>query len=155
MRARNPATAKESQSWENDEIYKGHARRANTLSVVPNPGPSLLTSTMDSSQQTLRVRGLSPKVDEEDITQWFGDRIQKSAGKRKVQTIGRLCYDPSTDSCTTTVTFSSNNTAQQALKLGYREREFRGRTITLDCLFDDITTLHKSVNPRTGKTDVE
>lgn len=110
---------------------------------------------MDSNQQTLRVRGLPLTVDEEDVEQWFGDRIKKSAGKKIVQRVGRLCHDPTTDSYTTTVTFSSNNTAQKALSLGYLERNFRNALLELDHQFDNITTLHKSNNPRTGKPDVE
>ena len=110
---------------------------------------------MDSSQQTLRCRGLPPKVDEDDIIQFFGDRIKKSAGKKIVQSIGPLCLDTNTSTISTTVSFSSNNTAKKALELDRSQRFLKGHLIEVGHDFLDITTLYKSNNPQTGKPDIE
>ena len=111
---------------------------------------------MNSNQQTLRMRGLPLGVDEDDIVQFFGDRIRKSPGKKIVRSIGPLYYDGNTASVSTTVTFSSHNTAQKALQLDRHQRTFRKfHCVELDHEFKDITILHSSNNPQTGRPDVE
>ena len=110
---------------------------------------------MNSSQQTLRFRCLPVNVDEDDIMQFFGDRINKSVGKKIIQSIGPFCEDSNTATKSTTISFSSNNTAQKALGLDRSQRILKGHVVELDHEFLDITTLYRSDNPSTGKPDIE
>ena len=60
----------------------------------------------------------------------------------------------------TTVSFSSHEAAKEALKLQHANRlltAIKGGAehIILNDTFEDITTLHTSVNPKTGHPDIE
>ena len=121
---------------------------------------SLYSFTMDPSQQTLRVAGLPPKTSQSDLQHFFDERINRKHGRQVVECIGPVCDHSSRNTKRTTVSFSSHNTAQKAFELEETSRQFiaekGGReTITLDHTFQDLTTLHASNNPSTGKPDIE
>lgn len=111
---------------------------------------------MDQHQQTLRIRGLPPSVTDDDLIYWFEQRVNKSAGKSIIQSIGQLCIDGNTLTTSTTATFSSNGIARKALALDRQSRAWDGtHQIELDHEFNDITVLYKTDNPLTGKPDIE
>lgn len=111
--------------------------------------------TMDSKQQTLRVTGLPQLTQIEDVQNFFGDRIGRS-----IESVGPISQGAMSQKMQTTVSFSSREAAKKALKLEYANRRFhaiRGGVeyITLNHGFEDITTLHTSNNPLTGRPDIE
>lgn len=115
---------------------------------------------MASTQQTLRVTGLPAKTEQRDVIQFFTERIKRKHGRQIVESVGPICDYGSRITKRTTVSFSSCKTAQKALDLGELNRRFHAETggaeiITLDASFRDLTTLHTSVNPATGKPDIE
>ena len=115
---------------------------------------------MVSTQQTLRVTGLPSKTQQSDVRQFFTERIKRNHGRQIVEFVGTICGHASRSTKRTTVSFSSYKTAQKALNLGETSRLFKAdnggaETITLDASFLDLTTLHSSNNPATGKPDVE
>lgn len=115
---------------------------------------------MDSVQQTLRVAGLPPKTQSADVYNFFNERINRRHGRHIVVFVGPVCDHSSRITKRITVSFSSRNTAQKALDLEETSRQLMaeqgGReTITLDHTFQDLTTLHASNNPSTGKPDIE
>lgn len=115
---------------------------------------------MDSDQQTLRVAGLPSKTQTSDVQHFFADRIKRKHGRQIVEVVGPICDHSSRITKRTTVSFSSTNTAQKALNLEETSRqlmaEHGGReVINLDYSFQDLTTLHASNNPKTGKPDIE
>ena len=115
---------------------------------------------MHDTQQTLRVGGIPLSFDSDDVHQFFRDRIRRSHGRQIVESVGCLCQSLNGTSKSTTVSFSSPNTAKKALALQQSSRQLRtagGGTniISLDHEFLDLTTLYVSLNPRTGKPDVE
>ena len=116
---------------------------------------------MNSNQQTLRVAGLPPNTQERDVKNFFDDHIRRKHGRQIVEFVGPICAQSIRNTKRTTVSFSSQNTAQKALDLEetsrriYAERGGSPETITLDHAFKDLTTLHSSDNPTTGKPDIE
>lgn len=121
---------------------------------------SPVSLAMDSDQQTLRVAGLPSKTQTSDVQHFFADRIKRNHGRQIVEVVGPICDHSSRITKRTTVSFSSTNTAQKALNLEETSRqlmaEHGGREIiTLDNSFQDLTTLHASNNPKTGKPDIE
>ena len=115
---------------------------------------------MESTQQTLRVAGLPTNTEQSDVKHFFTERINRKHGRQIVESVGPICAHGSRITKRTTVSFSSYKTAQRALKLGEPNRRLSAEnggaeTITLDASFLDLTTLHSSVNPETGKPDIE
>ena len=115
---------------------------------------------MDSNQHTLRVAGLPPKTQTTDVQHFFKDRITRKHGHQIIEFVGQICDHSSRITKRTTVTFSSHNTAKKAIDLEKTKRLLRAEsggeeTITLDYTFQDLTTLHASNNPTTGKLDIE
>ena len=114
---------------------------------------------MDSKQQTLRVTDLPPSTQTEDVENFFRDRFQ-SKGRQIIESIGPISRSAMSRKMQTTVSFSSHEAAKEALKLEYAKRRFTAikggaENITLNHKFDDITTLHVSMNPKTGRPDIE
>lgn len=114
---------------------------------------------MDSKQQTLRVTGLPPSTQVEDVINFFGDRINIK-GKQIIETVGPISQDAMSRKMQTTVSFSSHDAATQALGLEQANRRFLARSggeeyISLNHTFEDITTLHSCVNPETNHPDIE
>ena len=114
---------------------------------------------MDSKQQTLRLTGLPLSTQIEDVKQFFGDRI-KPLGRQHVDSVGPFSQAAISPHKQTTVSFSSHDAATQALGLDRASRRFMARSggvehISLDNTFEDITTLHSSANPETGRPDIE
>lgn len=115
---------------------------------------------MDANQQTLRITGLPPNCKESDVEHFFNERITRHHGRRVIERVGPISSYGSGITKRTTVSFSSRNTAQKALDLQEPNRRLSAEnggsgTITLDHTFLDLTTLHSSVNPETGKPDIE
>ena len=115
---------------------------------------------MISTQQTLRLAGLPSKTKQSDVMHFFTERINRKHGRQIVESVGPICGHPSRSTKHTTVSFSSYKTAQKALNLGEVSRRMiaengGAETITLDASFLDLTTLHSSINPATGKPDIE
>lgn len=115
---------------------------------------------MDASQQTLRITGLPPNCEERDVEHFFNERIIRHHGRQIIERVGPISSHGSGITKRTTVSFSSHNTAQKALDLLETNRRLTAEkggagTITLDHTFLDLTTLHSSVNPETGKPDIE
>lgn len=115
---------------------------------------------MNSVQQTIRVTGLPPNASKTDVQNHFNERVVRKHGRQIVELVGPICDHSTRITKRTTVTFSSHNTAQKALNL--EETSLRliaesggAETITLDHSFRDLTTLHTSNNPATGKPDIE
>lgn len=118
-----------------------------------------MAHTMDSKQQTLRVTGLPASTRIEDVKNFFSDRIERK-GRQIIETVGPISQDAMSRKMQTTVSFSSHDAAQQALNLEYSRRRFisikgEAEVITLNDKFEDITTLHISANPQTGRPDIE
>ena len=114
---------------------------------------------MDSKQQTLRVTGLPPLTQPRDIEAFFGDRIPNK-GRQIIESIGPISRGAMSTKMQTTVSFSSHEAAKEALKLQHAKlllRAIKGGAehIILNHTFEDITTLHTSVNPKTGHPDIE
>ena len=114
---------------------------------------------MDSKQQTLRMTGLPQSTQVEDVVNFFSDRINRK-GRQIIESVGPISQDAMSQKMQTTVSFSSHDAARQALDLEYASRRFpavRGGAefISLNHSFDDITTLHASANPVTGRPDIE
>lgn len=115
---------------------------------------------MDANQQTLRITGLPPNCTESDLLHFFKERIQRHHGKQIIEGVGPISSHGSDNTKRTTVSFSSRNTAQRALGLPETNRRLSAENggsgiINLDHTFIDLTTLHSSVNPETGKPDIE
>lgn len=115
---------------------------------------------MDPNQQTLRVAGSPENTQTSDVNHFFVERINRRHGRQIVEFVGPICDHSSRITKRTTISFSSRNTALKALDLEETSRhltaEHGGReTITLDYGFQDLTTLHASKNPKTGKPDIE
>lgn len=115
---------------------------------------------MDANQQTLRITGLPSKCVESDVEHFFNERIQRHHGKQIIERVGPISSYRGGSTKRTTVSFSSRNTAQKALDLPETNRRLTAENggseiITLDHTFIDLTTLHSSVNPETGKPDIE
>lgn len=115
---------------------------------------------MDASQQTLRITGLPPNCEERDVEHFFNERITRHRGRQIIERVGPITSYGSGITKRTTVSFSSHNTAQKALDLQETNRRLSAEKggsgiITLDHSFLDLTTLHSSVNPETGKPDIE
>lgn len=115
---------------------------------------------MDANQQTLRISGLPPNCEESDVKHFFNERITRSHGKQIIECVGPICSYGIGITKRTTVSFSSRNTALKALDLQETNRRLSAENggsgiITLDHTFHDLTTLHSSVNPETGKPDIE
>lgn len=115
---------------------------------------------MDANQQTLRITGLPQYCEESDVKQFFNERIQRQRGRQIIERVGPISSYGSGITKRTTVSFSSCNTAQKALDLPETNRRLSAEnggsgTITMDHTFIDLTTLHSSVNPETGKPDIE
>lgn len=115
---------------------------------------------MDSAQQTLRVAGLPLLTQESDVIQFFNGHVARKHGGQIIESVGPICDHASRNTKRTTVSFSSHNVTQQALNLPLSRRRFgaeRGGAadITLDAGFRDLTTLHSTNNPATGKPDIE
>ena len=114
---------------------------------------------MDSKQQTLRVTGLPPLTQSEDIETFFRDRIP-SKGPPLIESIGLISRSAMSPKLQTAVSFSSHEAAKEALKLHHANRRLTAikggaEHIILNHTFEDITTLHTSVNPKTGHPDIE
>ena len=114
---------------------------------------------MDSKQQTLRVTGLPPLTQADDVKNFFNDRIKRK-GREIIESIGPISQDAVSESMQTTVSFSSHDAAKQALDLEYAKRRFvavngGAENVNLNHDFKDITTLHTSKNPATGRPDIE
>ena len=115
---------------------------------------------MDSKkQQTLRMTGLPLSTEAEDVENFFDDRINRK-GRRIIESIGPISQDSMSQKMQTTVSFSSRDAAQQALELEFANRRFMAvnggaEYITLNHDFQEITTLHTSKNPATGRPDIE
>ena len=114
---------------------------------------------MDSKQQTLRLTGLPQLTQVEDVENFFRDRI-KNKGRKILESVGPFSRNAISQTMQTTVSFSSHDAAQKALKLAYDRRRFgavKGGSehISLNHSFEDITTLHTSKNPETGRPDIE
>ncbi len=114
---------------------------------------------MESKQQTLRMTGLPPSTQFQDLGNFFSDRIQRR-GRQIIESIGPISQDAMSRKMQTTVSFSSRDAAQQALNLEYARRRFTAvnggaEYISLNHDFQDITTLHTSANPVTGHPDIE
>lgn len=110
---------------------------------------------MDSKQQTLRLTGLPQLTQIEDVENFFVDRIG-----RVIESVGPISQSAMSQKMQTTVSFSSHQAAKQALKLEHAKRRFTAvkggaEYITLDHGFEDLTTLHTSDNPVTGRPDIE
>ncbi|MCJ1265967.1 hypothetical protein MMC22_005849 [Lobaria immixta] len=115
---------------------------------------------MVATQQTLRVTGLPSKTQQSDVIHFFTERINRRDGRQIVESVGPICGHASRSTMRTTVSFSSSKTAQKALELGEPSRRLTAEnggaeTITVDASFRDLTTLHSSNNPATGKPDVD
>lgn len=115
---------------------------------------------MVSTQQTLRVAGLPANTEQSDVKQFFEERISRRHGRQIVESVGPICDHANRTTKRTTVSFSSYRTAQKALSLPEPKRWFHAEnggaeTITLDDRFEALTTLYSSVNPKTGKPDIE
>lgn len=114
---------------------------------------------MDPKQQTLRVTGLPPLVQPADIETFFRER-NPDKGRQIIESIGPISRGAMSEKMQTTVSFSSHEAAKEALKLRYANRRLTAikggaEHITLNHSFEDITTLHTSVNPKTGHPDIE
>ena len=109
-------------------------------------------------QQTLRMTGLPRTTQAEDVKNFFNDRIKIKG--RIIDSIGPISQDAVSKRMQTTVSFSSRDAANQALHLEFANRRLMAvnggsEEITLDCDFNGITTFHTSVNPATGRPDIE
>ena len=114
---------------------------------------------MDSKQQTLRVTGLPSLTQTGDVEIFFRDRIP-SKGRRIIESIGPISQSAMSEKLQTTVSFSSHEAAKEALKLQHANRRLTAikggaEHITLNHNFEDLTTLHVSMNPETGRPDIE
>ena len=114
---------------------------------------------MDSKQQTLRMTGLPPLTQTGDVEAFFRDRIQNK-GRQIIESIGPISQGAMSQKLQTTVSFSSHEAAKEALKLQHANRRLiaikgGAEHIILNHTFEDITTLHTSVNPKTGRPDIE
>lgn len=114
---------------------------------------------MDSKQQTLRVTGLPQLTQIGDVENFFSDRIQYK-GRKIIESVGPISQSAMSQKMQTTVSFSSHEAANKALKLGRANRRLTAvkggaEYITIDYGFEDITTLHTSNNPVTGHPDIE
>lgn len=115
---------------------------------------------MDTIQQTIRVTGLPTNTSKTDVQQFFNERVVRKHGRQIVELVGPICDHSTRITKRTTVSFSSHNTAQKALNLEETSRRFiaesgGAETITLDHSFRDLTTLHATNNPTTGKPDID
>ena len=115
---------------------------------------------MDSTQQTLHITGLPPNTQERDVRSFFEERIKRKHGRQVVEVVGPICGQSSRTTKNTTVSFSSPRTAQKALSLEETSRKLLAEqggseTISLNSSFKDLTTLHSSDNPDTGRPDIE
>ena len=114
---------------------------------------------MDSRQQTLRMTGLPPFAQVEDVKHFFNDRI-RNKGRQIIESIGPISQDAMSQTTQTTVSFSSHDVAQLALDLEYSNRRLvaingGAENVALNHDFKDISTLHTSKNPVTGRPDIE
>ena len=114
---------------------------------------------MKSKQQTIRITNLPSATHQEDIVEFFSDRVNRK-GRQVVEEIGPLSTDAVSNTKLSTVTFSSDDVAQKAVDLEYGKRRLKAlaggdSVITLDHEFKDITTLYSSDNPSTGEPDIE
>lgn len=115
---------------------------------------------MEATQQTLHITGLPPSTQETDVRSFFEERIPRKYGRRIVEVVGPICTQSSRVTKNTTVSFSSPKTAQKALSLEETSRRLfadhgGSETISLNSSFKDLTTLHSSDNPDTGRPDIE
>lgn len=115
---------------------------------------------MDSVQQTIRVTGLPTNASKRDVEQHFNERVDRKHGRQRVELVGPICDHSTRVTKRTTVSFSSHKTAVKALSLEETSRRLvaeagGAETITLDHSFRDLTTLHTSNNPTTGKPDID
>ena len=102
---------------------------------------------------------MPPSTETGDVETFFRDRIS-SKGRQIIESIGPISPGAMSQKMQTTVSFSSHEAAKEALKLEYAKRRFTAikggaEYITLNYNFEDITTLHISTNPKTGRPDVE
>lgn len=114
---------------------------------------------MDSKQQTLRMTGLPTSTQIIDVENFFRVQIERK-GRQVIESVGPISQDAMSRKMQTTVSFSSPDAAQQALKLEYARRWFTAvnggaEYISLNHDFEDMTTLHSSANPATGQPDIE
>ena len=114
---------------------------------------------MDSKQQTLRVSGLPPLTQTDDVKEYFADHI-KRGGRQIIESVGTINPVVMSQSKQTTVTFSSHAAAKHALGLEHALRQFKARRggaahSSLNHSFEGITTLHSCANPETGHPDIE
>ena len=113
----------------------------------------------NEQQQTLRVTGLPWLTQTKDVKKFFRDRIP-SKGRQIIESIGPLSPAAISQTMQTTVSFSSHEAAKRALELEHASRrltrvEGGSEYITINHGFEDITTLHTSINPETGRPDIE
>lgn len=114
---------------------------------------------MERKQQTLRVTGLPTRSQPGDIEIFFRERISRK-GRQIIESIGPISRDAMSQKMQTTVSFSSPEAAKEALDLKHANRRLTAMKggaehITLSHKFEDITTLHVSMNPETGRPDIE
>ena len=114
---------------------------------------------MESKQQTLRMTGLPSSTEVEDVENFFKDRIKRK-GRQIIESISPISEVAMSSRMQTTVSFSSHDAAAQALGLEQASRRFMARGggaeyVSLNHTFEDITTLHSSANPNTGRPDIE
>lgn len=114
---------------------------------------------MDSKQQTLRMTGLPSSTEVKDVENFFRERIKRK-GRQIIESISPISEVAMSPRMQTTVSFSSHDAAVKALGLQKASRYFMARGggaeyISLNHTFEDITTLHSSANPKTGRPDIE
>ena len=114
---------------------------------------------LSPKQQTLRVTGLPPFTQTGDVETFFRDRIP-SKGRQIIESIGPISRSAMSHKMQTIVSFSSHEVARQALNIRYASRRLTAikggaEYIKIDHTFEDMTTLHASVNPRIGHPDIE
>lgn len=124
-----------------------------------SPGCYTATITMSPIQQTLRMTGLPPAIHRDDIQRHFNAHIGQK-GRQTIEAIGPICKEPGENTNQTTVTFSSDEIAQKALRLNYAQRQLSvigsgAATFSLDREFRGMTTLQSLANPKTNRPDIE
>lgn len=105
------------------------------------------------------MTGLPTSTQIADVENFFNDRIDRK-GRQVIDSVGPISQDAMSRKMQTTVSFSSPDAAQQALKLPYARKRFTAvnggaEYISLNHDFEDLTTLHSSANPATGQPDIE
>ena len=110
---------------------------------------------MECPPCTLRLTGIPPGTEPEDIQKHFADRIREVA-RHDIQ-VGAIHPHDNGSSCI--VTFASPEFAEKAHKLEAPSRKLSTRaghgTLEIDKHFGLLTTLHSSNNPLTLRPDVE